>query len=66
MLCLEPPQFVTEPGRVPDGTGGPGSGRRCARNQVSSAIEDRDFSYVLDLHERLGRDAAPDAVIAQR
>ena len=39
---------------------------RCARNQVSSAIEDRDFSDVLDLHERLGRDAAPDTVIGQR
>jgi len=32
----------------------------------SSAIEDRDISHVLDLHKSLGRDAAPEAVIAQR
>jgi hypothetical protein len=35
-------------------------------DQVDSAIEDRDFSGVLDLHERLGCDAAPNTVIAQR
>ena len=50
---------------IPDPARDRGGRRRYARNQVSSAIEDRDFSRVLDLHERLGRDAAAETVVDQ-